>query len=275
MDDNGCMNQAIPDAQRLRSQMYGEVDLGGLTLFSGGFINYGYWPSDLDFDGRLTVAQRTDSQAELYRQAVARLGLSPGARLLELGCGKGAGAALVAREFAPGLVAGLDLSGPQLARAAAGTASNGNGAPPRLLRGSALRIPIATSAVDGVYCVEAAQHMDDHAALAAEAHRVLRAGGRFAVAGFFAPGAESEPRLAELLETVGNGIDVVVPVSGFAAGLERAGFGAVEVEPIGERVWPGLDAWIAQTEYHDSWGRNWLTAYRNGWVDYHFVHATA
>lgn len=64
-------------------------------------------------------------------------------------------------------------------------------------------------------------------------------------------------------------------MSGFAEHLAEAGFGDIVTESIGERVWEGMDAWIAQTEYHDSWGRNWLPAYRDGWVDYYLIHATA
>lgn len=271
MDHNGSMSQSIPDPQQLRSYMYGEGDLGGLTLFSGGFINYGYWPDTIDTSGELTQAERTRSQAELYRQVVARLDGARDGRLLEIGCGKGAGASLVASEYFPAFVVGLDLSAQQLARAAAAKPPP----PLKLVRASALSLPVGTSTLDGVYCVEAAQHVDDHRRLAVEAHRVLRAGGRFVLAGFFAPGGEPEPRLAELLETVGNGIDVVAPVGGFAEHLAEAGFGDIVTESIGERVWEGMDAWIAQTEYHDSWGRNWLPAYRDGWVDYYLIHATA
>jgi hypothetical protein len=44
-------------------------------------------------------------------------------------------------------------------------------------------------------------------------------------------------------------------------------------ESIGERVWHGFDAWMAQTEFKGSWGRNWLKAYHRGLIDYFLVTA--
>ncbi|MGH8877491.1 MAG: class I SAM-dependent methyltransferase [Stackebrandtia sp.] len=265
------MNDNSQDPQQLRSYMYGPGNLGGLTIFSGGFINYGYWPSEIDDSRPLTVDERTASQANLYREVAARLDAKPDSRLLEIGCGTGAGAALIAREHGPAALLGLDLSAEQLFRAASdpGTGS------PSYLRGSAIALPVADGSLDAVYCVEAAQHFDDHRGFAVEARRVLRPGGRFVVAGFFAPTGKTDPRLAELLETVGNGIDIVAPIEGFTGRMRDAGFAEVTVESIGSRVWEGLDAWIAQTEHHDTWGRNWLPAYQSGWVDYYLVQGAA
>jgi hypothetical protein len=42
---------------------------------------------------------------------------------------------------------------------------------------------------------------------------------------------------------------------------------------LGEHVWHGFDAWIGQTEFRDSWGRNWLEAYNCGLIDYYLVRA--
>jgi hypothetical protein len=47
----------------------------------------------------------------------------------------------------------------------------------------------------------------------------------------------------------------------------------VRVEILGEHIWRGFDAWIDQTEFKDSWGRNWLTAYNRGLIDYYVVTA--
>ncbi|RRS00366.1 class I SAM-dependent methyltransferase [Glycomyces terrestris] len=260
------------DVQAKRDLMYGELDLGSLTIFSGSFINYGYW-GELAPDREITLAERTASQAELYRQTVSRLPTPPGVELLELGSGIGVGAALVAREFAA-YVTGLDRSKAQLDRAAAVNADDLEALSGRLAfrEGSVTAIPFPDASFDGVYSVEALQHVDDLAAVAREAHRVLRPGGAFAAATFFAPGAAAHP-LDDLIETVASGVDVIRPVADFAADLEAAGFTRVTVEAIGEHVWRQFDRWIAQTEYRDSWGRNWLRCYENGWIDYHLVSA--
>jgi hypothetical protein len=66
---------------------------------------------------------------------------------------------------------------------------------------------------------------------------------------------------------------VVRPVGEFTADLTAAGFDEVTETSIGEHVWRQFDQWVAQTEYRDSWGRNWLRCYENGWVDYYLVTA--
>ncbi|MBB6171641.1 ubiquinone/menaquinone biosynthesis C-methylase UbiE [Nocardiopsis mwathae] len=262
----------------LVSSMYGAQDLGSFSLFSGNFINYGYWSGDvLTGPGPITVEQRTRSQEEMYRVVVGRLGVGPDDVLLEVGCGIGVGTALVVREFGPAEVHGVDLSPDQLARAERTNAEVLREHPGRLSfhQGSALDLPWPDAAFTGVYSVEAAQHFGDLASFAREAHRVLRPGGRFALATFFSPDDQGPTRLAELIATVRDGIDVVHPIGSFTADLGAAGFTDVRAEPIGDHVWHGFDTWVSQTEYRDTWGRNWLPAYKEGWVDYYLVTATA
>ncbi|WP_067973119.1 class I SAM-dependent methyltransferase [Nocardiopsis trehalosi] len=269
-----------PDTTRtpaaLRAAMYGDGDLGSYSLFSGDFINYGYWPNTRPDPGRaITVEERTRSQQDLYREVMRRLGPEPGHRLLEVGCGIGVGAALVLDEYAPAAVTGVDLSADQLDRAARVNAGALAAHPERLsyVRGAADDLPFPDASFDRVYSVEAAQHFDDTAGFAREARRVLRPGGRLAVTTFFAQHERGAERVGALIETVRSGVDVVRPVAGFAADLGAAGFAEVRVEPIGEHVWRCFDAWVAQTEYRDGWGRNWLRAYDNGLVDYYVVTA--
>jgi hypothetical protein len=70
-----------------------------------------------------------------------------------------------------------------------------------------------------------------------------------------------------------NGIDVVLTIDSFRDDLLQAGFVDVRVENLSTHVWRGFDAWIAQTEFKDSWGRNWLKAYNQGLIDYYLVTA--
>lgn len=253
--------------------MYGEHDLSSLTLFSGSFINYGYWPEP-DGERPFTLAERTESQAEMYRQVVSRLKPGPGDRLLELGCGIGVGAALVARETGAA-VSGMDRSEAQLERAAEANRISLADLAGRLSyhKGSVIDIPWPDGEFDGVYAVEMLQHVDDLARTAREVHRVLRPGGRFATATFFATDTAADAPFAELIETVESDIDVIHSVGELTADLAEAGFEDVEAISIGDRVWRQFDRWVAQTEYHDSWARNWLRCHENAWSDYYLVTA--
>jgi hypothetical protein len=96
--------------------MYGENDLSSKELFSGHFINFGYW-QDFTPGRHISVEERTESQANLYRAILRRLEIDPTDVMLEVGCGIGVGAALALREFGPSAVWGLDYSQDQLDRA--------------------------------------------------------------------------------------------------------------------------------------------------------------
>lgn len=266
-----------PDVRSARrSQMYGSDNLGALPLFSGNFINFGYWP-DPTTTGPITEHQRTRSQQDMYRQVLTHLAVRSDHRVLEIGCGIGVGAALTLTEFAPAEVVGLDLSADQLTRAEQVNDETLRAHPHRLTfrHGSALALPWPRGHFDAAYSVEAAQHFEDLTTFAAEAHRVLAPGGRLAVASFFTPAEHGANRLGELIETVSTGVDVVLPAPSFAADLAGAGFTDVHLRAIGDHVWAGLDAWISQTEYRHTWARNWLRAYQLGLVDYYIVTATA
>lgn len=257
-----------------RAAMYGENDLSSMSIFSGNYINFGYWQ---DFTpGRLiNVDERTESQANLYRTVLRRLTISPTDVALEVGCGIAVGAALALREFGPNTVYGLDLSQDQIDRATRVNAELIAQNPDRLLfrQGSALEIPFAGETFDKCYSVEAAQHFENLTRFASEVHRVLKPGGRLTVTTFFTPHPTAIDELRRLIETIDSGIDVVLPIDSFRDDLLEAGFADVGVESIDEHVWRGFDAWIDQTEFRDSWGRNWLKAYHHGLIDYYLVTA--
>ncbi|MBN1660369.1 MAG: class I SAM-dependent methyltransferase [Anaerolineae bacterium] len=110
-------------------------------------------------------------------EALAREGSA--GLVLEVGCGTGHWlAGLHAALPAPsGPFYGLDLSAGMLAGAQA------RGAPLRLVRGSAARLPFPAASFDLVYCVNAIHHFDAPATFVAEARRLLRPGGALAVIG--------------------------------------------------------------------------------------------
>ena len=256
-----------------RAAMYGENDLSSIAIFSGNYINYGYWQNFTP--GLISIGERTESQANLYRTVLRRLKIDPTDVALEVGCGIAVGTALALREFDPRAVYGLDLSQHQINRATRVNAELIAQQPDRLVlqQGSALELPYTGEMFDKCYSVEAAQHFEDLAVFASEAYRVLRPGGRLAVATFFTPHTTAVDELRRLIETIDSGVDIVLTIDSFRDDLLGAGFVDVRVESLGEFVWRGLDAWIDQTEFKDSWGRNWLTAYNRGLIDYYLVTA--
>ncbi|PPJ19765.1 SAM-dependent methyltransferase [Nocardia nova] len=257
-----------------RTTMYGSGDLSASNLFSGHFINFGYWTDDVT-PGDLTRDRRTTSQADMYREVLRRADIGGRHAVLEVGCGIGVGAALALQEFGPQRLIGLDLSDDQIARADRCNADVLAAHPGRLSfqQGSASAIPFRDEMFDRCISVEAAQHFEDLTGFVAEVNRILKPGGKLSLATFFTTADDSAQRLAPLIETIRNGVDVVSPIGSFTETLRTTGFEPVEVESIGEHVWRGFDAWMQHTGYENHWCRNWLRGYQEGLLDYYIVSA--
>jgi len=257
-------------------ETYGPADLSGDPIFAGGFINFGYWRA-IDLGRPLGVQERIRSQEDLYRQVLDAAGLPSAPRLLEVGCGLGMGCVVALREYGPATVTGMDIHPEQLLRARRAHAGLLREEPGRLrfVQGAAERMPAEDCEFDAVISVEAAQHFPDLGAFAAETSRVLRPGGRVAVASFFtvddAPGRPEE--LAGLLDTYANGLDIARPVQALTAAFTAAGLTGVRAESIGPHVWPGWDLWLSRWWAPETWPRNFRRAYEQRIIDYYVVTA--
>jgi SAM-dependent methyltransferase len=145
------------------------------------FMNYGYLPPDMPA-GVAALAPEQGAIA-LYRAVVADLPLA-GARVLEVGCGRGGGAAHMAACCAPAEIVGVDLSPATVARAQslnAGIARLG------FRVGDAEALPFPDGSFDIVINVESSHCYARMDRFVAEAARVLRPGGWLAWADMRSP----------------------------------------------------------------------------------------
>jgi ubiquinone/menaquinone biosynthesis C-methylase UbiE len=137
--------------------------------------------------------QVTGNAAEIYEHAlvpavfapwaplvVALADPRPGERVLDIACGTGVVARLVAQRVgSTGNVTGLDLNPGMLAVAASVTASDlPTSAPITWREASATNMPLADGAFDVVYCQLGLQFFPDRPAALREMYRVLVSGGR-------------------------------------------------------------------------------------------------
>ena len=104
--------------------------------------------------------------------------LKPGAVVLEVGCGRGAGAGLILREFQPAVLQAMDLDVEMIGRAK-------DYLSPELGRrisfyvGDVLRLPYKNEALDAVFAFGVLHHVPDWRAGLGEIARVLKTGGTY------------------------------------------------------------------------------------------------
>jgi ubiquinone/menaquinone biosynthesis C-methylase UbiE len=123
----------------------------------------------------------TDDVVQQRRVFLDLVGLQPGERVLDVGAGPGFLAVEMAAEVgAEGKVNGLDPSGSMLALARDREAPDG-AAPVEYAEGEATALPFGDASFDAVVATQVYEYVEDMPAALAEAHRVLKPGGRLAV----------------------------------------------------------------------------------------------
>jgi ubiquinone/menaquinone biosynthesis C-methylase UbiE len=110
--------------------------------------------------------------------------LKKGARVLEVGCGRGAGARLILRAFQPTLLCALDLD-TQMVQKARDYLSANERKRVSLYVGDVFRLPFKDRAVDAVFGFGVLHHVPDWRGAAAEIARVLKVGGTYFVEEFY------------------------------------------------------------------------------------------
>ncbi len=134
--------------------------------------HYGSPPQSVDFR-----RAKVDFVHELARWS-GLADLPPGSTVLDVGCGIGGSARILARDY--GLqVLGISISPGQIRRASALTPADLNC---RFAVMDALALDLPDASFDAVWSVEAGPHMPDKQRYADELLRVLKPGGRLAVA---------------------------------------------------------------------------------------------
>ncbi len=116
-----------------------------------------------------------------YRLAIDALGLQPGDKVLDLGFGPGRGLAALLARTPRGRVYGIDHSSRMLAQAAHRNRAALASQRLELVRGTFGALPWPDGAFDRILLVNVVYFFDRNSHDMAEAHRVLRPGGRLAI----------------------------------------------------------------------------------------------
>jgi tocopherol O-methyltransferase len=165
---------------------YDELDEAYRTIW-GEHVHHGYWRT-----GRETPEQATEALVALVAD---RLALAPDQKVVDIGCGYGAGAAWLAAHHDVA-VTGFTLSEAQWRVAAA------RPGPLHFHRRDWLDNGLAAAGFDRAFAIESSEHMADKALFFAEAARVLKPGGRLVVCAWLARTGAGRFQVRHLLEPI-------------------------------------------------------------------------
>ena len=151
----------------------------------------------------------------------AQLEISPGASLLDIGCGLGGASRYFAHERGC-RVTGIDLTPEYVAVAAALAARVGLSGAVTYRQGSALALPFSAASFDGAYMLHVGMNIENKAQLFVEVRRVLKPGGVF---GIYDVMREGNGDLAFPVPWASNAdTSFVASASDYRRRLEAAGF---------------------------------------------------
>jgi arsenite methyltransferase len=156
--------------------------------------------------------------------------LQPGETVLDLGSGAGADVLISARRVAPsGKAIGLDMTDEMLALARANAAEAGV-ENVEFVKGYLEEMPLADASVDVVISNCVINLSGDKPKVIAEAARVLRPGGRFAISDVIADPDMDEQTKADMAAWTGCVAGALTEAE-FRSTLSAAGFEQIEIRP--------------------------------------------
>lgn len=199
-----------------------------------GHLHFGYWRWPL------SPFRRRGMLEELVHQATRWLEPRPGMRFTDLGCGYGTAARLMAAAHGCGITAVTAVE-EQAAEGAAAAEEAGLGALLNIQCADYRATGIASASMDGAYAIESLDYGegDDKADVLREAARIIKPGGRFAMAGGFLlkrPRGWRERMVR--LTTEGWAIERLAERDPFVRAMKKAGFEGVEVRDVSWRLAP-------------------------------------
>lgn len=253
--------------------LYGMQDLASSTLFAGGFINFGYWKG-INLKRQISKKARIASSQNLYKKISELLSINKDDAVIEIGCGLGNGTFFFHKKYKPKFIIGIDSSSDQIQRAVENhcqyLAAHKDSI--RFVVCSAENILLKPGSISKAFSVEAMQHFSNVDDFLETVFSALQSKGKLAIATFFFK--KNPPKgFINLFPNFEKGIDKIIKLNEFNSKLLRHGFCEVKYQSIGKDVWFGFDKWISQTEYKDTWDKNWLWAYKEGIIDYYIFEA--
>ncbi len=191
---------------------------------------------------------------------LALASIKPGETVLDLGSGAGFDCLLAARQLnGTGRVIGVDMAPPMIAKARRNAAKAGFGNVEFRL-GEIEHLPVADTSVDLIISNCVINLSPEKAQVYREAFRVLKPGGRLAIADVVAT-KPVPPALRQQLEAIGACVAGAALVDDIKRMLREAGFARIELQPR-ESSRQIVAQWTEDTAVADFVVSAYLTAYK-------------
>jgi tocopherol O-methyltransferase len=219
----------------------------------GEHVHHGYWIS-----GREPA---DEAVVNLTRLIAERAGIAAGTRVCDLGCGYGATAFILARDYGA-RVTGITVSQTQFDIAHSTAQETVNS---RFMLGDALENGLAAASFDSVIAIESSEHMPDKPQFFSEARRLLRPEGRLVVAAWLTregPNAAESKFLLESICAEGR-LPSLASAKEYKAMLSGAGFreiNCLDLTANVQRTWTHCAARFIRKSITDP-------AFRRRWRD--------
>ena len=244
------IEEAVPCQPVTHAQLAPRIGLE--QYYSEAGPDYAAWSREFNMHfGYYTAGanplRRESMLEQMNKEVLARLHVDDMAepRLLDLGCGLGATLRSIARRLPHSRLLGLTRVPWQVEHARALNDAAGCGKRVRVIGGDYEDSVLPAGSYDGAYALESSCHAHgaDKGALLAEAHRLLRPGGRLVVAdGFLARARFASPLQQRIYRKLCDCwvIQELGQLHLFTARLDQLGFTDITVEHLQLRVAPSV-----------------------------------
>jgi sterol 24-C-methyltransferase len=194
------------------------------------FYEHG-WGQSFHFAARARGESFEASLARAEHYVALRLGLSPGMKVLDVGCGVGGPMREIAR-FSGAMVEGVNNNDYQLEKVRSHNQEAGLSHFCSGFKGDFMKLGVADRTYDAAYAIEATCHAPDKVGVFSEIHRVLRRGALFAgyewcMTDVFDSNDARHQSIKSEIET-GDGLPDIASIPETLQALETAGFEVVD-----------------------------------------------
>lgn len=253
------------------ASMYCKNDLAKNKVFSGGFINFGYWEG-INIS---TLTERDDdlrslASKNLYKLCIRESSINESSIVAELGCGHGIGSIMIAEEYRPKMVLGVDFFASQIARAKMNQQIEKCALKNiRFIKSSALGTTLEDNSVDTILSIEAPQSFHPISDFALECYRILKDKGEVILSFHTSTTKDAYAEVKNIFNFLK--VDDYKPISDYCDEFISHGFQCVKIQSIGSKVFYGFEKWSLFFETPSHWARNYYKQFLKGNLDYYLI----